>query len=83
MADLALVGGLLRKNALRRQTLWKNNAILSQSARRDANDMLKDVEGLPEDDLHRGRDEVQKHTDSWTSKVDALADHKEKEILEV
>ena len=54
-----------------------------RTARRDANDMLKEVDGLPEDDLHRGRDEVQKRTDSWIAKVDALADQKEKEILEV
>ena len=54
-----------------------------RTARRDANDMLKAIDGLPEDDLHRGRDDVQKYTDAWTNKVDTIADQKEKEILEV
>lgn len=59
--------------------------IAVRNARRDANDMLKELkkEGeIAEDDAFRGQDEVQKLTDKYVKKVDDLLAEKEKEILE-
>ncbi|GAE29276.1 ribosome recycling factor [Alkalihalobacillus hemicellulosilyticus] len=57
-----------------------------RNVRRDANDTLKKGQkdgDLTEDDLRRYTDEMQKLTDTYTAKVDDVADHKEKEIMEV
>ena len=54
-----------------------------RNVRRDANDMLKAVDALPEDDLHRSKDLVQTKTDKFVSEIDEIAAGKEKEILEV
>jgi ribosome recycling factor len=56
-----------------------------RNARREANETLKDYkkEGeISEDDARRGQDTVQKMTDEFTAKVDALLAEKEKEITE-
>ncbi len=56
-----------------------------RNQRRDANEMLKEVEKskeISEDELHRGLTKVQEVTDEFVSKVDALVEAKEKEILE-
>jgi len=57
--------------------------IAVRNCRRDANDLLKSVESLPEDDLARGRKSVQDKTDDFVKQIDDIADVKEKEILEV
>lgn len=53
-------------------------------ARRNANDelkkSLKDKE-ISEDDNKRSQDEIQKLTDDYIKKVDAISDDKEKELL--
>lgn len=57
-----------------------------RNVRRDANDTLKKSQkdgDLTEDDLRRYTEEVQKLTDSYITKVDDVADNKEKEIMEV
>ena len=54
-----------------------------RNVRRDANDMLKKADDMPEDDIHRGLDSVQKVTDSFVARVDEIVTAKEKEILEV
>ena len=56
-----------------------------RNVRRDANDMLKDLEKekeISEDEKFRAQDEVQKITDDFIKKVDGVIDGKEKEILE-
>lgn len=56
-----------------------------RNARREANEMLKEykTEGeISEDDARRGQTDVQKLTDDYIAKVDALLAEKEKEILE-
>lgn len=57
-----------------------------RNVRRDANDDLKKLEksgDITEDD-HRGySDDIQKVTDEYISKIDAMTKEKEKEILEV
>lgn len=60
--------------------------IAIRNVRREANDMLKELEKsseISEDDLKRGQDEVQKLTDKQIKQVDEVIDAKEKEIMEV
>ena len=55
-----------------------------RNVRRDGNEGLKDLKKdkqISEDDAHRAQDEVQKITDDFIKKVDALAAEKEKEIM--
>lgn len=52
--------------------------------RRDANELLKKMKKdkeISEDDLHRGQEEVQKITDEFIKKVEALLNKKEEEIM--
>lgn len=54
--------------------------------RRDANEMLKDLEKekeITEDELHTGQTHVQKLTDKYIEKIDEIAAKKEAEILEI
>jgi ribosome recycling factor len=55
-----------------------------RNIRREANEELKELKKdkvLPEDDAHRGQEEVQKVTDDYIKKVDVQAAEKEKEIM--
>jgi len=56
-----------------------------RTARRKANDELKKLEkdGLAEDEVKYASDEVQKLTDKYIEKIDALLELKEKDILTV
>lgn len=56
-----------------------------RNARRDANDILKKLQkdGLAEDEAKVAETEVQKLTDKYNEKVDALVAAKEKEIMTV
>jgi len=57
-----------------------------RNARRDANEMLKDLEkekDISQDEMHKHLDDVQKSTDSHVEKVDEIASRKEKEVMEV
>lgn len=77
----------------RRKELVKNVKKESEEAkiavrniRRDGNDELKKLEKngeITEDALRGHNDDIQKLTDEFISKIDALAKEKEKEILEV
>ncbi|MCM3214716.1 ribosome recycling factor [Niallia taxi] len=77
----------------RRKELVKNVKKESEDAkiairniRRDGNDDLKKLEkngDITEDALRGFSDDIQKLTDEYISKVDALTKEKEKEILEV
>ena len=57
--------------------------IAIRTVRRDANELLKAIESLPEDDLKRSLKSVQEVTDDRVEKVDSLTGKKEKEILEI
>ncbi len=57
-----------------------------RQVRREANDGLKKLQksgDLPEDNMYRLLDDVQKETDSYIKEVDSAMESKEKEILEV
>jgi len=38
---------------------------------------------IPEDDLHRGEEDVQEITDKFIENIDGVCERKEKEIMEV
>ncbi|MDR2353494.1 MAG: ribosome recycling factor [Deltaproteobacteria bacterium] len=53
--------------------------------RREANDLLKELKNskaINEDEQNKGENQVQKITKDYVSKVDSIANEKEKEILE-
>ena len=55
-----------------------------RNVRRDANEDLKEMKKeklLPEDEAHKGQEEVQKVTDNYINKAEAQAAEKEKEIM--
>lgn len=56
-----------------------------RNLRKEANDNLKQLknDGLSEDEIKDGENEIQKLTDAYTQKVDKLAETKEKDILTV
>ncbi len=57
-----------------------------RNVRRDINEALKKLQTakeLNEDDLHKAQDEVQKITDGFVKKADAVLTEKEKEIMEI
>ncbi|MCB9727976.1 MAG: ribosome recycling factor [Deltaproteobacteria bacterium] len=74
----------------RRQDLVKQLKRLTEDARiavrnirRDANALSKDVEGVSEDDQHRALKEIQDMTDRAIKALEAEADRREAEIMEV
>ena len=57
-----------------------------RSIRRDGNDEMKKIEKeehISEDETKRAVEEIQKFTDSFIKKVDAIVAHKEEEVMEV
>ena len=57
-----------------------------RNVRRDANDALKAKEKkgeMPEDELRRTQDEVQKLTDKFIKEIDQITANKEQEIMQV
>lgn len=54
-----------------------------RNIRRDANQQLKDLKAISEDDERRATDLIQKLTDKYTADVDAVLAQKEKDLMEV
>ena len=57
-----------------------------RNVRRDVNEALKKMQAakeISEDDLHKAQDEVQKTTDNFVKKAEAVLVEKEKEIMEI
>lgn len=54
-----------------------------RAARKDANDMLKDIEGVSEDLIKDAEERVQTLTNKNVSQVDSVVDVKEQEIMKV
>ena len=76
--------------AERRKDLVKNvkktaedGKIRIRDIRRDSNELMKEVKGLPEDDLKKALKTIQDKTDHYTKVVDSTIATKEKEILDV
>ena len=76
-----------RKELVKRvKKLGEDCKITIRKERREANDLLKDLEKekeISEDQLHRDQDKVQKIHDGYVIKVDDIIKNKEKEIMEV
>lgn len=66
---------------LKRQT--EEARIVVRNVRRDANAMIKDLEGVSEDAQHRALTQVQNLTDKTIARLDKEAEDKEREVLEV
>ncbi len=54
-----------------------------RNIRREAMEELKKAEGVPEDEVKRSQDEIQKLTDRYNGEVSKSLEIKEKEIMEV
>ena len=54
-----------------------------RNARKETNDALKKLDGISEDLVKDAEDEVQKLTDGFTGKIDALVNAKEQDIMTV
>ncbi|MBL7848631.1 MAG: ribosome recycling factor [Cyclobacteriaceae bacterium] len=54
-----------------------------RSVRKETNEQLKKIKGAPEDDVKAAEDDVQKLTDEFIAKIDALMKKKEAEIMTV
>ncbi|MBF0496466.1 MAG: ribosome recycling factor [Deltaproteobacteria bacterium] len=65
--------------------LTEENKVAIRNARRDANEMLKELKkdkGISEDELFKHQEKVQKLTDGYISQADKVCVDKEKEIME-
>jgi ribosome recycling factor len=63
----------------------ENGKIAIRNVRKDANEKIRKLktEGVSEDEMKTGEAEVQKLTDAYIVKVDALSEAKEKDIMTV
>ncbi len=62
--------------------LAEDARVAVRGARREANELVKELEGVSEDDVQRALKEIQKLTDQFIAKVDEALRAKEAEILE-
>jgi ribosome recycling factor len=72
--------------AARVRQLAEQQKVAVRTARRDANKALeteKKAKTLPEDDAESGEEQVQKLTEEYCKKMDALVEEKAKEIMAV
>ncbi|PKN57680.1 MAG: ribosome recycling factor [Deltaproteobacteria bacterium HGW-Deltaproteobacteria-14] len=78
-----LTGELRQKlvKQLKKQT--EDARIAARSTRRDANDLVKSDDDVTEDEQHRALKEIQVITDECIKQLDAEAEKKEKEIMEI
>jgi len=74
----------------RRQELAKiarkhaeDGRVAIRNIRRDANDAIKKQKDLPEDEVKKQQDEIQKATDKYTAIIDRVLQEKENDILKV
>lgn len=56
--------------------------IAVRQGRRDANDFIKEADGVSEDDQKKAQEKIQKLTDDYVKKLDDLLAKKEAEIME-
>ena len=54
-----------------------------RNIRRDANDAIKKNKDLPEDEVKKQQDEIQKATDKYIAQIDAILAEKEADLLNV
>jgi ribosome recycling factor len=64
----------------------EKHRISARNHRRDAIQMLKDLlaeKEISEDDLHRGQEKIQEHTDTVIKQIDEIVKGKEEEVMAV
>lgn len=63
----------------------ENAKVSIRNARREAIDEIKKLQkqGIPEDEIKKAEEEMQKHTDGYSKKVEDILHHKETEIMAV
>jgi len=54
-----------------------------RNIRRDANEAIKKIKDLPEDEVKKLQEEIQKTTDKFIADVDRILQEKENDILKV
>ncbi|MBW2065727.1 MAG: ribosome recycling factor [Deltaproteobacteria bacterium] len=65
--------------------MGEEGKISIRNHRREANELLKELKNekeISEDEMYKGQEEVQKVTDEYIKKIDAVTAEKEKEIME-
>ncbi len=75
-----------KENAKKAKAFGEHAKVAIRNVRRDANDKIKKLEkekAISEDDSKRAQDKIQKITDEFVAKVDALCEQKEAELLKV
>ncbi len=75
-----------REMAKKISDVAEQHRVAVRNIRHSANDSLKQMtkdKEISEDEEHRGFDEVQKLTNTYTGKIDELAKNKEEEIMNV
>ncbi|NLB21800.1 MAG: ribosome recycling factor [Clostridium sp.] len=75
-----------RKNIVKQVKKYgEDSKIAIRSIRRDANDKIKALkdEGVPEDDVKRGEEDIQKLTDQYIANIDKAVEEKEEEVMTI
>lgn len=73
-----------RKEFVKQVKKYAENAkIAIRNIRRDANDDIKKLNDVSEDEKKRAQEDIQKQTDRYTKKIDEIATVKEKDIMTV
>ena len=57
--------------------------VAARNVRRDANDALKKLKDVSEDEVHKAQEQVQKLTDDTVARLDQILQKKDKEIMEL
>lgn len=73
-----------RKNLVKQvHTECEQGRIAVRAIRKETNESLKKIKGVSEDDIKNAEEEVQKLTDDYIDRIDALMKKKEAEIMTV
>jgi len=73
-----------RKDLVKRTRKEGEEAKISiRSARKEANDEIKQIDGIPEDTQKGAEESVQELTNKYTKRVDEILEHKEEDIMTV
>lgn len=73
-----------RKEFVKQVKKYAENAkVAIRNIRRDANDDIKKLSDVSEDEKKRAQEDIQKQTDRYTKKIDEIAAVKEKDIMTV
>ncbi|MCA9518118.1 MAG: ribosome recycling factor [Myxococcales bacterium] len=78
-----LTGELRQKLVKQLKKMTEDARVSARNVRRDMNQLVKDSADYSEDEQHRALAKIQTITDGAISEIDAEADKKEKEIMEV